>query len=141
MSGFPSTITGPGSQICEVNIDGSGFRVAVSIDNTPAGASQAEALHHAYYDSDDSIVFEGDWDFNEVIARMEVGETQPEIIGEFGNDNSPCVLPNGNIVSLWLARADNPAGNHELKVMNTDGTTHFVLLQQDTADIGTGCSR
>jgi hypothetical protein len=132
---------GEGTEICEVNIDGSGFRVAISISDSPAGSPAAKALHHANYATDGSIVFEGDWDSSELIARMGVGETQPEVIGEFSNDNSPCVLPSGNIVSLWLSREGNPAGDHELKVMSADGSSYFVLVEQDIADIGIGCSQ
>jgi hypothetical protein len=56
------------------------------------------------------------------------------------NDNSPCVLPDGRIVSLWLGRPGNRNGVHELKVMNEDGSRARMLLENvDVDDIGTGC--
>ena len=57
------------------------------------------------------------------------------IIRTFGNDNSPCVLPDGRIVSLWLENI-----LHEIKVMSTDGSTFKILLKKtDVFDIGIGC--
>jgi len=59
------------------------------------------------------------------------------------NDNSPNVLPNGNIVSLWLG---SPGGNglHEIKVMTPDGSRYYMLTSSSSPfpevdDIGLGC--
>jgi hypothetical protein len=58
---------------------------------------------------------------------------------QFNNDNSPCVLPDGRIASLWL---DRPGGSeaHEIKVMAPDGSSYILVLTEvDVADIGLGC--
>ena len=73
---------------------------------------------------------------------MPGGSADPKLIGtSFNNDNSPCVLPSGAIVSLWMQR---PGGSsvHELKVMAPDGSSYFMigsLLDVDIQDIGIGC--
>jgi len=41
-----------------------------------------------------------------------------------GNDNSPGLLPNGNIVSLWLGRSEG-RGIQELKVISTGRSSYF----------------
>ncbi|MCB9451975.1 MAG: right-handed parallel beta-helix repeat-containing protein [Anaerolineaceae bacterium] len=127
------------TSICEVNTDGSGFRVVLTPGNAPAGYTPGGRLHHADYAPDGSIVFEGEW-AGEQIWRLPVGAAEPVLVGAaFNNDNSPCVLPDGRIVSLWL---DRPGGQgfHELKIMNADGSgDQMLLLDADIADIGTGC--
>ncbi len=56
------------------------------------------------------------------------------------DDNSPCVLPDGRIASLWLDRDGNQSGAHELKLMNADGTGGVMLVtEKDIQDIGIGC--
>jgi hypothetical protein len=58
---------------------------------------------------------------------------------DWWDDNSPCVLPDGRIASLYLDRPGGP-GYHELKVMNPDGTNPIlVLLNIDIHDIALGC--
>lgn len=132
---------GSGTQICEVNTDGSGFRIAIELSNLPQNMTSAFALRHADYSNNGSIVFEGEWDGSEVIARLESGATQPTIINNaFSNDNSPCILPNGDIASLWLGSINNLAGNHELKLMNSDGSSFFMLFEGgDISDTGLSC--
>jgi len=77
----------------------------------------------------------------EQIWRLPPGASQPVRVADaFGNDNSPCVLPDGRTVSLWL---DRPAGTgvHELKVMAPDGSSFFMLLPDvDVLDAGIGCA-
>jgi hypothetical protein len=56
----------------------------------------------------------------------------------FNNDNAPCVLSDGRIVSLWLDRPGGP-GLHELKIMNADGSGEQMLVQDaDVVEIGCG---
>jgi hypothetical protein len=71
---------------------------------------------------------------------LPVGATPPvKVAPAFTNDNSPCVLPDGSIASLWLNRPGG-TGVHELKVMKPDGSSFFMLvINQDVADIGLGC--
>jgi Periplasmic copper-binding protein (NosD) len=129
-----------GTAICEVHTDGSGFRVVLTPDNAPSGYTPGGALHEADYAPDGSIVFEGNWGA-EQIWHLPLGAAEPILVGTpFIDDNSPCVLPDGRIVSLWL---DRPAGQgfHELKIMNIDGSQDQMLIQdQDIADVGMGCA-
>ena len=63
-----------------------------------------------------------------------------QIEASFTNDNSPCVLPDGRVVSLWLNGPGNDPGLHELKVMDADGSNEFrVLIGVDVSDSGIGC--
>jgi len=127
-----------GTGICEVNADGSGFRQVLAVGS--GWASDAKALHHPDYAPDGSIVFEADRKGDgERIWRLPVGKTEPVQLGNFGNDNSPCVLPNGKIVSLWLQRPGGE-GKHEIKVMAPDGGSDFMaLIGTDVLDAQISC--
>ncbi len=128
---------GSGTAIAEVHTDGSGWRVVLTPAGSPAGSPRSGALHSPGYAPDGSIVFEADWN-GERIWRLRKAETVPVQVGSFDNDNSPVVLPDGRIASLWLGRAGNN-GNHELKIMSADGSRFFTLLTgQDIADTGLG---
>ncbi|MFZ6028872.1 MAG: hypothetical protein ACOYYS_14245 [Chloroflexota bacterium] len=127
-----------GSAICEVNVDGSGLRVLLTPDRGPGGGP-TNALRQPDYAPDGSIVFEADWG-GERIWRLlpESGQAFP-VDRQANNDNSPCVLPNGSIVSLWLDRPGSH-GIHEIKVARADGSQWEMLLTgQDVLDIGLGC--
>jgi Tol biopolymer transport system component len=125
--------------ICEVGTDGQGFRVVLTPASSPAGLPDEADLHSPDYAPDGSIVFEADWS-GEQLWRLAAGATQPaRITDTFGNDNSPCVLPDGSIASLWLNRAGGQ-GYHEIKVMTPDGGSYYMLLTDiDVLDIGLGC--
>src|SRR5207249_916917 len=92
--GFPST------RICEVRLNGSGFRVVVSKDDGPSGTT-SPAVHSGAYAPDGSVVFEAEWGGGEQVWRR-TGSGVPALVGGFPNDNSPNVLPDGRILSLWL---------------------------------------
>lgn len=128
-----------GAEICEVGTDGNGFRVVLRPANAPTGFPTNAALHHPDYAPDGSIVFESDWS-GEQIWRLPAETTAPvRVTDAFGNDNSPCVLPDGRIVSLWLER---PGGTsvHELKIMDPEGGNFFIPLPNlDVLDDGIGC--
>jgi hypothetical protein len=130
---------GPGTALCAVGTEGAGFAVVITPEQGPGGTSN-NALHHADFAPDGSIVFEADWE-GEQIWRLAEGATTPtRITGEFNNDNSPCVLGDGRIASLWLDRAGG-SGYHELKVMAADGASYLMLLTDvDVLDGGIGCS-
>jgi hypothetical protein len=87
--------------------------------------------------------FEATWNaLAEQVWTLPVGSTTPVQVGAFTNDNSPCVLPNGEVASLWLERPGNTAGLHEIKIMSADGATyHMALAGQDVADVGIGCGQ
>ena len=115
------------------------------------------ANHHASYSPDGAIVFEGTWNGGaEQVWRAEPGKV-PSLVNvdvdpedatrpRFSDDNSPCVLPDGRIVSLWLGRKEDGKAKrnsgHELKIMNADGSGGEMLLTGvDVVDIGIGCAR
>ncbi len=123
-----------GSNICEVNIDGTGFRTVL----TPSSVGGRNTYSPAYA-RDGSLVFEGEAS-GEQIWRLRPGGPPVRINGAYSNDNTPCVLPNGKIASLWLNRPGNPSGNHELKIMNADGTGMEMLVTGvNIVDTGLGC--
>ncbi len=122
-------------------MDGSGFRLVLSPSPPPPGLPQGGAVHHAVYAPDGSIVFEGEWG-GEAIWRLPAGATTPvRITGRFNNDNTPCVLPDGWIVSVWLGRPGNASGVPEIKVMAPDGSNDRILLSgAEFASNDFGCS-
>jgi hypothetical protein len=131
---------GEGTAICEVGLNGTGFRVVLRPSDSPGTLPNTGALHHPAYAADGSIVFEATWT-GEQIWRVGPGSTTPvQVAPQIPNDNSPCVLPDGRIVSLWLNRAGNPQGLHEVKVMTANGSAFLMALTlTDVADIGIGC--
>jgi len=125
-----------GEALCEVNTDGTGFHVVLTPAQGPG--PRRNPLHSPDYAPDGSIVFEGDWD-GETVWRLPAGSTTPAKVGGYNNDNSPCVLPDGSIASLWMER---PGGDslHELKIMRSDGSSYFMALTGiDIDDVGLGC--
>lgn len=119
--------------ICEVQSDGSGFRVVIEPGGGFTNFNQPD------YAPDGSIVFEASKQ-GEYIWRLPPGGETPQKIGsQFFNDNTSCVLPDGRIASLWLDREGGP-GAHELKVMSADGSEYFMPVSGfDVFDIGIGC--
>ncbi len=129
-----------GAALCEVEVENGTVRIVLTPEQGPDGTA-TNATIHPDYDPDGNIVFEADWQ-GEQIWRLAPDTTTPELVnGYYSNDNSPCVLPDGRIVSLWLGRNDGE-GYHELKIMNADGSGDFMLLiDHDIADTGLGCGR
>lgn len=133
--------------ICEVATDGSGFRVVVSpqtgeIDGRPSGVSGAN--HSAQYAPDGTIVFESDWVENvegewhrcEAVWRLGLDGRPVRVDRGRCDDNTPCVLPDGRVVSLWL-----PQSGHEIKVFDPVDGHYFMLMQgRDVADVTLSCS-
>jgi hypothetical protein len=130
-----------GTAICDAATDGSDLIVCLMPQNTPPGFDPGTALHHPDFAPDGSIVFESDWGGLERLWRWLPDEHRAVLITEqFGNDNSPCVLPDGRIVSLWLGHEDNESGVHEIKVMSPDAGEFFMLITGvDVLDAGLGC--
>jgi len=127
------------ASICEIDINGNGFRRILGPADSPDGYPDFGELHSPDFAPDGSIIFESSWD-GEEIWKLPSGATVPvKITDSFNNDNSPCVLPDGSIASLWLNRAGS-SGFHELKVMSPDGTIYTMLVTDtDIFDIGLGC--
>lgn len=130
-----------GTNICQVNTDGSGYRIVLS-STSPLFRAEVKALHHADFAPDGSIIFECNTaEYGERLWRLRPSETVPERIAEFENDNSPCILPDGRLASLYLSREGNE-GNHEIKVMNSDGSKDFmVLINVNVLDTNLACGK
>ena len=125
--------------ICEVQIDGTGFRQIVTDAMRPAGTNAAGGIHHADYTLDGGIVFEARWTGDQV-WRLAPGSSQPVLMSRANNEVAPCVLSDGRIVTLWLNRPGNRNGFHELTVRSSSGIYLFTLLQGiDVEDIGISC--
>jgi hypothetical protein len=125
------------SSLCTVALDGSGFRELITINDV--ASSTVTEVHSGDFLPDGTIVFEGDWHAEQVWRRDGAGTLATLSPDGVTNDNSPCALPDGRIASLWLGRAGNPQGLHELKVMTLDGQSEMVVTGVDVFDIGIAC--
>jgi hypothetical protein len=130
-----------GTAVCEVWLDATGFAMVWSPDLAPTGTAPGGALHHPSYAPDGGLVFEGGWT-GEEIWSLPAGAVEPARIRvDHNNDNSPCVLPDGRVASLWLDRPGS-AGLHELELKSLDGATAEVILPgEDVLDAVVGCGR
>lgn len=129
-----------GTAICEVAIDGSGFVVRWSPDQPPTGQTAGGALHSPAYTADGGLVFEGSWTAEQLWVLGPADAEPTRLRADETNDNSPCVLPDGRIASLWLGRAGNPGGLHELVIKSSDGASSTMIVEgRDVADVGLGC--
>ena len=130
-----------GSTLCEIRTDGSGLREL--LDPRARGGSADNAVRRGSYAPDGSVVFEAEWS-GEQIWRLPSGRVDPIRVtaSAVANDNSPCVLPDGRVVSLWLGAKDNSTGIHQLRVAFPDGSGAAVLpFGADIIDIGLGCGK
>jgi hypothetical protein len=126
-----------GTAVCAVNRDGTNFHTIITPKDGPGGTA-TNALRHPDYAPDGSIVFEADWS-GEQIWRLPADSSTPIQVTNFNNNNSPCVLPDGHIASLWLDRPGSNGG-HELKIMTANGSDYTVPLTDiDIFDLGLGC--
>lgn len=126
--------------ICGIDTSGNNLHVEIMLGDEPGSGSWSQ-IRSPDFDMEGNIVFEGE-DNGEYVWRQDRLSCNMELINtDYSNDNSPCVLPDGLIASLWLNRPDNSEGLHELKLMNADGTGGFMLVTApvDVADIGIGC--
>lgn len=125
------------ASICRVDSSGAGFAGVANPSDVAA-----TALRHADFDRDGAVVFEAERDGSE-IYRLPAGGGPLQRVGTgFSDDGAPCVLPNGQIASVWFGNPDNASGEAELKVMSADGMGHYVLLGAGAAaDANLGCGR
>lgn len=127
------------ASLCEVASDGTGFTVLLS-PTDPQAPIGAEGLHHPDYAVDGTYVVEIRISGSDTLWHLSQAGAAPTPIGGLGNDNSPCVLPDGRVASLWLDRPGNGDGFHELKVMALDGSALEMLVTGvDVFDVGLGC--
>ena len=129
----------PGTAVCSVGASGGRVSVLMSPLSGPGGRANNE-VHHAAFSPGGGIVFEADWR-GEQIWRLPGGSRHPFRVSRVHDDNSPCVLGDGQIVSLYLDRPGNRAGVHEIRVADSSGANgREILTGVDVADIGIGCS-
>jgi hypothetical protein len=129
----------PGTAICSVSTSGGPVSVVIAPSGGPGGGPRNE-VHHPAFSPDGDVVFEADWR-GEQIWRLSHGSRRPTLVSRVNNDNSPCVLADGRIVSLYLDRPGNRTGAHEIRVAGPHGNAGGeILTGVDVADIGIGCS-
>jgi hypothetical protein len=130
---------GTGTALCEVGIDGQGFHVVIGPTGVQPEFAGAQAVDHASYAPDGSLVFRADRSSTQV-WRLPPGDKTPVVVGNvFDNDNAPCVLPNGGIASLWLGDTGSP-NTYQIKFMLPSDRTFVVLPAGDIAPDEIGCS-
>lgn len=129
----------PGTAVCSVSLMGGPVNVVMAPTDGPGGSASNE-VHHPDFSATGGVVFEADWR-GEQIWRLPRGSHQPILVSRVHNDNSPCVLSDGRIVSLYLDRPGNRDGVHEIRVAGPTGQNgREILTGVDVADIGIGCS-
>jgi hypothetical protein len=115
------------TNICTANSGGGGFEVKIN--------ASGAAAHHPAFSPQGEVIYEGDYS-GEQVWRSFGGSKGSLIAPQFSNDNSPCVLPDGRVVSLYLGQA----GIHQIKVMDADGGNYFILMPSiDVSDVGISC--
>ena len=130
------------ASLCKVNLDGTGWAVTLAGSAGPGATAMNETHSGDFAPDGTTLVFEADWSMgNQRIWKRDAAGTLSQFNPMFTNDVTPCVLPDGRIVSLWLNRPGNMGGTHEPKVMSPDGATYEMLLQNvDVIDTGLSCS-
>ncbi len=127
-----------GTAICSVSTRGGSVRLVIGPRDGPGGTAQ-NLVHHAAFGSDGAVVFEADWR-GEQIWRLAPGSRRPRLVSRVHDDNSPCVLPDGRIASIYFDRPGNRSGIGELRIADPDGGHGAeILTGRDVADIGIGC--
>ncbi|MCC7359991.1 MAG: hypothetical protein IT317_10965 [Anaerolineales bacterium] len=123
-----------GAALCEAATDGSAFSVRLAAGALGEGAT----VFFPSYAPDGSIVFESERDAQQ-LWRLAAGSDQPQLVSALDNDGSPCVLPDGTLVSLWNGRPGG-TGAREIKLMAVDGRQYAMLLTGvDVFAVGLGC--
>ena len=127
-----------GTAICSVSTAGGPVTLVIGPRDGPEGTAQ-NLVHHAAFGSDGAVVFEADWR-GEQIWRLAPGSRRPLLVSRVHDDNSPCVLPDGRIASIYFDRPGNRGGIGELRIADPDGGHGTeILTGRDVADIGIGC--
>lgn len=116
-------------RICEVAIDGTGYREVLAPDRPPSGvlAEDTSSLDSPRYEPDGSILFAAAWTGRQ-LWRLRPGADEPErVLGPFDEDLSqPCVLPSGHVLALRGSPTSPPAPT--IDVFDPDGQ---LLMQLD----------
>jgi hypothetical protein len=124
-----------GTAICGVGLDGSGLRVVLGPSGTQPEFAGAQLVAHPAYAPDGSLVFSAERGGTQV-WRLASGANNPELVGSvFQNDNTPCVLPNGSIASLWYSDSQGDV----LKIMLASDRTFVLPPAGDVAPDSIAC--
>jgi len=115
-----------GTGVCRVSLDGSSFERLVAPEDG-ADATSSNSARSADEGPDGGLVFEADWGNIERLWRK-LPDGTTTLVSGLGNDNSPCVLPDGSVASVWLERDGNNVGLHELKLQASDSMNYEMLL-------------
>ena len=127
--------------ICEVGIDGQGFRVVLTPEDGPTDLDGFPTLHNPDYAPDGSIVFAANWD-GDRIWRLLPGTDKPQPIR--GDLWWPCVLPDGRIAAAvqdWSREGDT--ADLHIGVTSPDGSdfvTVTTIMDGGYINGGLGCS-
>ena len=127
--------------ICEVRIDGSGFRVVVSPDSRPSDFPADVTLHNPSYAPDGSIVFAGNWETDRIWRLPADGS---ELLPIRDDHWWPCVLPDGRIAAVfedWSVSDTTP--DYRIDVISPGGSGLFtatVLKEVTDFSDAIGCS-
>jgi hypothetical protein len=126
-----------GESICISNIDGSSMTTLIN----PTNRTEINAVGSADFDPlSNDIIFEGDDNSERIWRYNRTNSTMQLVKSTHSNDNSPCVLSDGRIASLWLERAGNSNSLHELKIMSATGLSYFMAAENiNISDLGLGC--
>lgn len=117
-----------GTALCEALTDGSEFRILLRPEDHAEGTGE-DTLSHPDYDPTGGIIFGASWRGGSLIWRVPTaGEEPQQITAAFDNDNNPCVMPDGDIVSFWLGRDGNQEGATEIKRMTADGANYTMVV-------------
>jgi hypothetical protein len=127
-----------GTAICSVSSRGGPVRIVIAPEDGPGGTAH-NLVHHPAFAPDGGTVFEADWR-GEQIWRLRRGSRHPVLVSRVHDDNSPCVVPDGRIASIYFDRPGNRSGVGELRIADPTGRHGTeVLAGDDVADIGIGC--
>jgi hypothetical protein len=127
-----------GTALCEIGLDGQGLRTIKPADL--GGTLNSDTyIAHGDYAPDGAFVFEGTLTETQQLWRL-AGAKHGLLNPDYISDTQPCVLPSGQVVSVWAGRSST--GVHELKITGADGSSPELLLGGvDVVDEGIGCSR
>ncbi len=116
-----------GAGICEVGIDGKGFREVVAPTRVRGGTS-ASLARHAVEAPDGSLVFEADWGrIGLQLWRMPKAGGEPVRLTVDGRSWSPCLLPDGRIASLYEGPDSGEAP--DIAVHAPDGSSKVLIAR------------
>ncbi|GAB6140254.1 hypothetical protein JCM14076_09830 [Methylosoma difficile] len=121
--------------LCEVSNSGKDFHTVLQV----AGVN----LLHPDYGLNDGIIFTVATETDRQLAVLNAGTTVPVLVnGNTHFNHSPCVLPKGQVISLWQDSASNPTRGNEIRQISANGATVKMLQTGiDVWDVGIGCGQ